>query len=235
MPDFFDDAEQARVNDAADMMAVNGLSMRDVLVDPDRAAAPDGQMSLATASELFDFDPSQPFQDAKLESFLRAVVEGAAPSRAWQEHISDRCSKLSATQQASKRCKEPRVRARLTWLIKQRSAGGAAGAGGAGGPNQAAAGAAQAAAGGVGAGAGVEQAPMTRAEIEGIYERIARGTSNDAMKMQAAEKLAKMRGLVKDEAETRAPDPAWLCWYLGRCEEKGVDPVAEAAKGAGVA
>lgn len=121
------------------------------------------------------------------------------------------------------------MRARLTWMMRQ--AGKQAD-----GSSIPAGSAAPAAAGGAtAAGMGGSGGPLGKADVEAIYEHVARNSANESNRMAAADKLAKLRGFIREGEQIRAPDPAFLCWFLGRCETDGADPVVVAQNASNVA
>jgi len=66
-------------------------------------------------------DGSQPLVDSRLELFVSDMVDGVKPGIAYQNRISPRISGKSAGQQASRVKGRAEIRARLTWLLREKA------------------------------------------------------------------------------------------------------------------
>lgn len=200
----------------ASRIAERGASLTRLLDLSDTGSGDVQQPDLPGASGGSDSDGSFPLVDQRWEAFCCAIASGTVEWRAYMDHVSSRCSRPTASQQASRGVRRPEVRARVSWLIRRR--------------NQARSAAV--------AGGRVDDVPgqtMSKAakirEVEGLL----RDTSlSPADRLRAIEQHNRM---TVDDSQGKKPgihdiDPADLAEYLRLAQEQGID-VAGMASGGG--
>lgn len=206
--------EAVAVSDAAELLTVNGASLGDVLDLSDSVQIDGGSARLDsrdyTKDSLFDGDAAYPLDDAQHEAFLTQVAHGVKPMLAYLDCVSSRCSKKSASEQASRLIRRPLYRARLRVLIQERKAKQKEDEG---------------------------EEGVTKDRVLLELQTIAfNRQASPGERRSALIDLAKMKGWMKGDGEEEKaglPDPAALMDYLKRAEEQGVDPVAVAREALG--
>jgi hypothetical protein len=159
---------------------------------------------------LWRDDPSLPLPNPKHERFLQAIAQGASKTIAYLEHVSPMATHKTATEQVSRLLKRVEFQERLRLLIRVRSVKEMGK-----GP--------EASAGGREAGKG----EMSRDELIGELEGVVRNRQeNTSDRLSAADKLAKLKGFVKDgNARKDVPDPAFMAAFLRRAAALNKDVV----------
>ena len=152
-------------------------------------------------------DGSFPLADPRWEALCCAVASGTVEWRAYMDHVSSRCSRQTASQQASRGVRRGEVRSRVSWLIRTR--------------NQ------QRAAALVSGGESVDPSrPMSREaklrEIEGLLRDSSLSPSD---RLRAIEQHNRMMAGETDgkKASITDIDPADLVEYLRKAAEQGKD------------
>jgi len=218
--DFFEAATDLNAAEIAErMLSAHGGDLDLSAENLDASYTPDPPDDQTVRIPLVDRDPAAPFSNKKLEQFLRRMAGGANKYTAYWESVNPNCTKKSAGEQASRWLGIPANRARLRVLILEqktqiggspaRDKSGAAKATNAPGPAPA----------------------MTKSDIISTLEKIIQSTLNESTKIQAIERVARLRGFIREPGADKKeiPDPAYLGVFLRRAEEARQDPV-EAAK-----
>ena len=214
--DFFEARTDLSDEELADQLLASGQVLDPNIEDLDLSDSLSAGEDSVPRIPLISRDPKLALDDPKTEQFLRLIAKGANKVVAYWEAVNAKCTRKSALEQASRWLKVPANRERLRFLIREKKydvsvAGGDHTRGGKDKPGRAAA--------------------MTKDDLIAALEKLIETTLNESAKIQAIERVARLRGFIREPGADKKeiPDPAYLGVFLRRAEEARQDPV-EAAK-----
>lgn len=204
MPNDISPKVLARLSDALVVNQITPRDLSDISLPVDLSGRKERQKN--REYQLIS-DGSVPLDNHRHEGFLRARVEGMSITDAYIKWISAKSSRKSAAEQGSKLIKGERMQRRWRFLIQEarREADQQA-------KNK------------------TRNGELTKRDIIASLEEIIKRSGNEANRMSAIDKLAKLKGFIRPENRAERPDPAFLAAFLAQAEADNTDPVTLAQR-----